>query len=163
MTGRLVAIARRGARRAPMEDIDAVAISVEAGLDGDHKGRKFPLRQVTILATEAWQATLSDLAADVDRASLPWTVRRANLLVEGVTLPRAKGGLLQVGPVHLEITNQTVPCRRMEEAQEGLFKAMYKDWRGGVTCRVISGGELVVGDAVEVLLSPPERRIRLPG
>ena len=38
-------------------------------------------------------------------------------LVEGVTLPRAKGGLIQVGPVHLEITNQTVPCRRMEEAQ----------------------------------------------
>ncbi len=146
-----------------MEEIDAVAISVEAGLEGDHKGRKFPLRQVTILESEAWQATLADLDPQVVTAALPWTVRRANLLVEGVSLPRAKGGLVQIGPVELEITNQTVPCRRMEEAQEGLFKAMYKAWRGGVTCRVVRGGEVAIGDPVEVLLSPPEHRIRLPG
>ena len=146
-----------------MEEVDAGAISLDAGLAGDHKGRKFPLRQVTILTLEGWQAALGDLGAVPADAALPWTVRRANLLVRDVALPRAKGGVVEIGPVQLEVTNQTVPCRRMEEAQQGLFKALYTDWRGGVTCRVMRGGDIALGDVVEVLVSPPEHRIRLPG
>lgn len=160
MNGRLIGIARRGERRAAMEEVDQVSITVEAGLAGDHKGAKFPLRQVTVLAVEAWQAALDDLDG---RPALPWTLRRANLLVEDVALPRARGGLIQIGPVELEVTNQTVPCGRMDEAQQGLLKALHPDWRGGVTCRVVSGGEVCIGDPVQVLLSPPERRIHLPG
>ena len=61
-------------------------ICVEAGLAGDSKGARFPLRQITVLAREAWEAA----AAALGDPDLPWTVRRANLLVEGVELPRAK-------------------------------------------------------------------------
>lgn len=143
-----------------MEEIDRVSISVEAGLVGDHKGAKFPLRQVTVLASEAWRAALDDLDG---RPELPWTSRRANLLVENVALPRARGGLVRVGPVELEVTNQTVPCGRMDEAHQGLLKALHPDWRGGVTCRVVTGGDVRIGDTVEILLSPPEHRIQLPG
>ena len=146
-----------------MVEVSAVSISVDAGLEGDHKGRKFPQRQVTVMALEDWQAALEDLAKLAAKAALPWTARRANLLVENVALPRAKGGLIRIGPVQLEVTNQTVPCRRMDEAQQGLLKALHPEWRGGVTCRVVQGGEVRIGDAVEVLLSPPEHRIRLPG
>lgn len=166
MSGRLIGIARRDARRAPMEEVSSVSISVDAGLEGDHKGRKFPQRQVTVMALESWQAALADLAELAElaaKAALPWTARRANLLVENVALPRAKGGLIRIGPVQLEVTNQTVPCRRMDEAQQGLLKALHPEWRGGVTCRVVDGGEVRIGDAVEVLLSPPEHRIHLPG
>lgn len=143
-----------------MEEIEQVSISVEAGLERDHKGTKFPLRQVTVLALEAWRAALDDLCG---RPDLPWTLRRANLLVENVALPRARGGLIQVGPVELEVTNQTVPCGRMDEAHQGLLKALHPDWRGGVTCRVVSGGAVRIDDAVHVLRSPPEHRIHLPG
>ena len=90
-------------------------------------------------------------------------MRRANLLVEGVELPRAKGGAHRVGPVRLEVTGQTYPCIRMEEARAGLLKALARDWRGGVTCRVLSGGPIALGDAVEVLVRPREVVPRLPG
>lgn len=146
-----------------MEEISAGTISVDGGLDGDHKGPKFPNRRITVLAIEAWREALAELrGADGDAVSLPWTVRRANLLVEGIRLPRARGGVLRVGSVKLEVTYPTQPCRRMEEAFPGLLKALHPDWRGGVTCRVLEGGRVTVGDEVEVLISPPEREMRLP-
>ena len=83
----------------PMDEIALGLISVEGGLSGDYKGAKFPLRQITVLAREAWEAA----AAQIGESGLPWTTRRANLLVEGVELPRAKGGLIGIGPVRLEV------------------------------------------------------------
>ena len=50
---------------------------------------------------------------------------------------------------------QTYPCARMEEAQAGLLSALAKDWRGGVTCRVLEGGPIALGDPVEVTVRPP--------
>lgn len=163
MTGTLIAIARRPARRATMEEIERGAITAERGLEGDHKGAKFPNRRITILAVEAWRQTLDDLGAGIQPVELHWTTRRANLLVEGVSLPRAAGGIISCGDVRLEITAQTVPCGRMEEACPGLLKAMRPDWRGGVTCRVLAGGSVRINDRVDVLFSPPERRNKLPG
>jgi MOSC domain-containing protein YiiM len=159
MTGRLIGIARRNVRRAPMQTTDQGLITQVAGLVGDFKGAKYPRRQVTVLALEAWQAALAEIA----QSSLPWTTRRANLLVEGVDLPRAAGGVLRIGAVHLEVTGQTYPCSRMEEAQAGLLSALAKDWRGGVTCRVLEGGAVALGDAVEVLVRPAPATRHLPG
>jgi MOSC domain-containing protein YiiM len=161
--GRLIGIARRAARRAPMETVDSVEISLEAGVAGDHKGAKFKRRAVTVLAREAWQAALVDLDAGGQTEPLEWTARRANLLVEGVRLPRAIGAALRIGQVLLEVTYPTTPCSRMDEARAGLKKALYPEWRGGVTCKVLEGGHVAVGDDVEVVQSPPERQIRLLG
>lgn len=162
--GRLLAIARRPAPFAPMEEIEQGAITTTAGLDGDHKGRKFPRRQITVLAREAWEEALAELRGKTGTSvRLPWTARRANLLVEGIRLPRAKGAILRVGTVELEVTAETNPCGRMEKAHSGLLKALHPDWRGGVTCRVLSDGAVAVGDPVEVLVAPPdETRPLLP-
>jgi MOSC domain-containing protein YiiM len=146
-----------------MQTLERAHIAAGGGVEGDYKGAKHPRRGVTVLAREAWEAALADLDGGDDRAAPPWTARRANLLVEGVTLPRAIGGIVRIGPVVLEVTYPTTPCQRMEEARAGLMRALYPDWRGGITCRVIEGGAVVLGDAVAVLLSPPERKIRLPG
>lgn len=160
--GRLIGIARRNARRAPMEEIASGLITVDGGLEGDHKGPKFPLRRITVLAREAWEEALAELP---DKGvGLSWTARRANIFVEGVALPKARGGIVRVGPsVMLEVTYPTQPCSRMEEARAGLLKALHPDWRGGITCRVLEGGEVRLGDEVEVLVSPPQHTIRLPG
>ncbi|MDZ4843051.1 MAG: MOSC domain-containing protein [Hyphomicrobium aestuarii] len=162
--GRLIGLARRSKSRAPMEELTSGMITREAGLEGCFRGAKFPRRQITILALEDWHAALADLSGIAGPPDLPWTVRRANVLVEGVRLPRAKGATLAVGPVVLEVTGETNPCHRMNEAHQGLLSALHPQWRGGVTCRVIEGGNIAIGDAVRVLSSPPERSPpRLPG
>jgi MOSC domain-containing protein YiiM len=161
--GRLTGIARRNAVRAPMEEIDAGEITVEHGLEGDHKGPKFPRRRITVLAREAWEVALAELTdADGKPVRLPWTARRANLLVDGIRLPRARGAILRIGPIKLEVTYPTQPCRRMDEAFPGLLKALHPNWRGGVTCQVLEGGPVKIGDDVEVLFAPPEKVVRLP-
>lgn len=145
--GRLIGMARRAARRAPMEEVGEAAISIAAGLEGDCKGIKFRKRQITLLALEDWLAAASEAGAP----DLPWTCRRANLLVEGLVLPRARGSILGIGPVRLEVTGQTYPCVRMEEACKGLIKALAREWRGGLTCTVLEGGRVRLGDPVTVL------------
>ncbi len=159
MAGRLIGIARRGQRRAPMQEVGEGLVTAEGGLIGDFKGAKYPRRQITVLAREAWDAAL----AEIGHPPLSWTARRANLLVEGVELPRAAGGILRIGPVRLEITAQTYPCARMEEAQAGLLSALAGDWRGGVACCVLHGGPIALGDSVEILLRPERAERRLPG
>jgi len=141
-----------------MQQVAQGRLSLEAGLAGDFKGAKHPRRQITVLSREAWEAALAELGGP----NLAWTARRANLLVAGVELPCAKGGILQVGPVRLEVTGQTYPCARMDETHQGLLKALAKSWRGGVTCRVLVGGDIAIGEAVEVLVRPPEEAPRLP-
>lgn len=161
MSGRLIGIARRDAKRAPMETLERGVITVEGGLEGDFRGPKLAARRITVLSREAWEAALGDLPPA--GAGLAWTTRRANLLVEDVRLPRAAGGVLRVGAVVLEITDQTSPCRRMEEAFPGLLKALSPDSRGGVLCRVREGGDVALGDDVEVIHAPAEHVRALPG
>lgn len=163
MIGRLIGIARREGRRKPMETMTSGVISLEAGLASDSRGAKFVTRQITVLGREDWEAALMDLADLMGPPDLPWTTRRANLLVEGVRMPRAKGGVLRIGAVELEITGQTNPCHRMEEAYQGLLRSLHPEWRGGVTCRVRTAGVVKLGDAVEVMVSPKEHNMRLPG
>lgn len=150
-----------------MEEVGSALVTVERGLEGDHKGARFPRRQITVLARDDWERALGALASagrgGGELLSLSWTVRRANLLVVGVDLPKGRGGIIEIGPVLLEVTGQTSPCARMDEAQAGLLKALATDWRGGITCRVLRGGRLSIGDAVGVMARAPQRQFHLPG
>ena len=49
----------------------------------------------------------------------------------------------------LEVTYPTTPCARMDEARAGL-RALHPEWRGGVTCKVLEGGRVAIGDNVTV-------------
>jgi MOSC domain-containing protein YiiM len=147
MTGRLIAIARRAKPRLPMESLTAATVTVEAGVEGDIRGRPGD-RQVTVLAIEAFKAAVADVPG-ADPAS-PWTMRRANLLVEGIDLPKQPGALLTIGTLTLEITGETEPCERMDAQLPGLTAALTPDWRGGVTCRVLASGRVAIGDGVGV-------------
>lgn len=132
-----------------METVGHATVSPEVGVAGDYRGamRRGPYkRQVTILEREDWDAAI----AEVDR-QIPWEERRANLLVEGVDLPQIRGKRLRIGnDVVLEVTRETDPCERMEALAPGLKAALLPDWRGGVCTFVVSGGEIAVGDAVEI-------------
>ncbi|HZX22897.1 MAG TPA: MOSC domain-containing protein [Woeseiaceae bacterium] len=140
--GRLIGIARRERKRAPMEVLERALVDPASGVAGDSRGRP-GARQVTVLTAPGW----SDACRELGR-ELPWTARRANLLVDGIPLAGTTGRRLVIGSLLLEITGELDPCSRMEEAGEGLRQALAPDWRGGVTCRVIAGGEIGVGDTV---------------
>lgn len=163
MSGRLIGIAVRSARRQPMQPIERAAVTPEAGIAGDHKGAKLKSRQVTLLALEDWQAALSDLDPAQGATELPWTARRANLLTQGLALPAASGAILAIGPVKIEVTKPVFPCTRMLEAHPDLMRALAPDWRGGVAGRVIEGGEIALGDPIWVAEEGrPWTRPRLP-
>ena len=149
-SGTLIGIARRTASRAPMEILAHGTITCEAGLTGDFRGAKFPTRQITVLAREDWEAALLDLSDLIGPPDLPWTTRRANLLVEGLSGFKRVGAQLSVGPVLLEITEENVPCHVMDILAEGLRAALQPDWRAGVACRVLRHGTIALGDKVTV-------------
>jgi MOSC domain-containing protein YiiM len=144
MTGKLIGIAKAAELRAPLREFNSSDITVEAGIDGDARGRKSN-RQVTVLFRESWDDACRDLGVE-----LPWTTRRANLLVAGVDAPQSVGGKIRIGDVTLEIMQETDPCMLMEQAHSGLKAALTPKWRGGVCCKVVSGGRIAVGDAVSI-------------
>jgi MOSC domain-containing protein YiiM len=150
-TGRLMGIARHGRPRGPMETVGHVQVTTAEGLRGDFRGAvrpgKKPKRQVSLIEAESWAAAMADLGADI-----PWFERRANLLVEGLRLPREAGKVIAIGEdLRIETTVECDPCSRMEEIAPGLKAALLPDWRGGVLGRVIQDGEIVVGDPVRIL------------
>lgn len=140
----LLDILVRDASRAPMQHRDEVEVSLQTGLEGDYRGTQ-ESRQVTVVVQEAWEAALKDLGKDV-----PWSARRANLLVDGFNLESTSGQTLHIGDITLRITGETTPCPRMEEACAGLQNALAPEWRAGVTCTVVEGGKIKVGDSVRL-------------
>jgi len=149
MPGRLIGIARKDRSHGTMETLDHVAVGVATGVHGDYRGAIHPgkpdRRQITVMAAEDWTAALAELGRPV-----PWEQRRANLLVEGIALPRETGMRLRIGLVVIEITGECYPCRRMDAVAEGLQLALRPGWRGGRVGRVIAGGRIALGDNVEV-------------
>jgi MOSC domain-containing protein YiiM len=142
VSGKLIGIAKAAQLRMPLEEMQSARVSVEAGIDGDIRGRKRD-RQITVLFRESWDDACRELGV-----SLPWTTRRANLLVEGIAAPQIAGGQIRIGDVVLEIRMETDPCDLMERAHSGLKSALTPDWRGGVCCNVVTGGQLRIGDSV---------------
>jgi len=141
---RLLAIAIRHRSRGTMHELPRAEVTGAGGVADDLRGRP-GRRQVTVLSLEDWQAACEQAG----RPDLPWTTRRANLLVSGIDQAAAAGCLLRIGTVELEVTGETAPCERMEEAWPGLRAALAVAGRGGVTCRVLRGGELAAGDPVQ--------------
>ena len=142
MTGKLIGIVRAEQLRAPLVEMQSATVSVDAGISGDARGRKTD-RQVTVLFRESWDDACRELGV-----SLPWTTRRANLLIEGVPVPHSAGGKIHIGDVVLDVRLETCPCQLMERAHTGLRAALTPNWRGGVCCNVVTGGEIHLGDPV---------------
>jgi MOSC domain-containing protein YiiM len=142
----LTGIARRAAKRAVMEKLKSCDVSTHEGVSGDFRGKPGK-RQVTVLSQEAWA-----IACESIDTTLSWTSRRANLLISGFVFDAScVGKIIHIGDLQLEITKETVPCFRMDEAHEGMQEALKSDWRGGVCCRVIHSGNIRLGDHVNIV------------
>jgi MOSC domain-containing protein YiiM len=150
MMGTLAGIARHARPKAPMEVLDHAHVTIDGGINGDFRGAVKPggrgRRQVTLMERRDWDAAMADLDRDI-----PWQEHRANLLIDGLDLPQSPGALLRIGAdVLVTVTGECDPCSRMETIAPGLKGALTPDWRGGVTAKVLSGGEIAVGDEIRI-------------
>lgn len=148
MSGKLIGIARRDKPRTPMEELTSASVSTDRGVEGDARGA-VPDRQVTLIFREDWEAACKDHGK-----ALPWTTRRANLYVEGVSGFKHVGARFRIGEVVLEVTEENPPCNLMDLQSQGLRKALEPDWRAGVACNVLTPGAIALGDRVEVVERP---------
>jgi len=145
----LKSIAIKTTSRADMQTLQSAEITVAKGITGDFRGSQVD-RQVTILSESAWQK-----ACEAVNTDLPWTIRRVNLLIDGVEFSAADvGKTIRIGNVELKITRETNPCALMDKQHQGLTVALTPDWRGGVCCNVITAGTVQTGDRVEYSFSP---------
>jgi len=144
--GRLVWIGLRPARREPMQVVQDARLVTGRGLAGDRYSRLDGGRQVTLIEAEGLRAAAGYLGVD---AVAPDAVRR-NLVTEGINLLALKGRRFRIGEAVLETTGECHPCSRMEETLGvGGYNALRS--HGGLTARVLQGGCVRLGDAIERL------------
>lgn len=145
-SGRVEWIGIRPARDQAMQTLDRVVVTPGQGLDGDRfSGRATSKRQVTLIQYEH----LPVIAACLQREAIGPEVFRRNLVVSGLNLLALKDKVFRVGDVVLEYTGLCHPCSKMEKALgPGAYNAMRG--HGGITTRVLEGGELALGSLVQV-------------
>jgi MOSC domain-containing protein YiiM len=143
--GRLEWIGQRPARRAPVLTPASAKLIAGHGVEGDrYDTKRNGPRQVTLITTEDLAATASFLG--INEIS-PKLLRR-NLVVRGINLLALKDRRFRIGAALLEGSGECAPCSRMEEALgPGGYNAVRG--HGGITARVIEGGEIRIGDVVE--------------
>ncbi len=136
--GRVEAIWIKRGKRAPMDGVEQAEMIVGKGLVGNaNQGGR---RQITIIAAEAWERVMAQLTANIHPSA-----RRANIMVRGLNLENTRKRVLLLGECRVKIFTETKPCERMDEVLPGLKTALYKNWGGGASGQVITGGTLRVG------------------
>jgi MOSC domain-containing protein YiiM len=114
------------------------------GLSGNaNQGGK---RQITLIDEARWREAQEELGTDVDPSA-----RRANVLLRGIDLEGQRGRMLRIGRCVVRIYNETRPCEQMDDAHEGLRKALQPRWRAGAYGEIVEGGVIQTGDTAEWL------------
>lgn len=135
------------ASRLPMQSKGTVEVEAGKGIVGDrYHGTRH--RHVTVQSRE----TL-DEAAEAYGRDVPSHLTRRNLTLSHGVIPRDPGSRLRIGQVLLEAVRVAAPCKLLDDTiGPGAQGALRR--RAGTVFRVLEGGTVSVGDAVE-LLSPP--------
>lgn len=145
--GRVEWIGIRPRRGGAVEVMDEATLIKDRGLEGDHRGKKNGgIRQVTLIQWEH----LGVIAALCGREFVDPALLRRNIAVKGISLSALKNRVFRLGSALLEGTGICHPCSRMEEnLGQGGYNAVRG--HGGITARVIQGGIIKSGDAVEAI------------
>ena len=144
MPGRVEALWTKRMKGGPMDPQDALQVVARTGIkdNADWGGT----RQITIIEKERWEAMMAELGgADVDPSE-----RRANVMVSGCDLGDSRHHILHLGDVRIEIRGETRPCEQMDDAHQGLRKAMAPPWNGGAYGVILDDGEVRLGDPVHL-------------
>ena len=141
--GTVLALALRPEKGGAMTLAESLTLTPTDGVIGDHGTSK--RRQVTLLDVTAWQTACAEVDNEMD-----WTIRRSNILVSNLNLKDLVGVEIHIGNTLVEIIGEVVPCHVMDHAHEGLKQALKPEWRGGVYGRIITTGQVSVGDNITI-------------
>lgn len=138
MMAKVTHVFRAPKKRAPMEEL-AEAVAVEnLGFEGCAHAR--PGKREVLLMDEE---TLRSFG-------LAPGIVRENVTTEGLEVNGLKvGQKLKIGEVELQVSLVCDPCEQIEALREGLQVAM--EGKRGMLCRVLRGGLLRRGDAIELM------------
>jgi MOSC domain-containing protein YiiM len=126
------------APRRPMRGVEEVMAVADRGLEGCRHSRPGSRRQVLLVDSE----TLESFGL------APGQVKE-NITTRGVRLNElGEGQRLGIGQAVLEVTGPCAPCSRMDEIRMGLQQELHG--RRGILCRVVEGGRIRRGDAIQV-------------
>jgi MOSC domain-containing protein YiiM len=144
--GKVVWIGLRPRRKVAMSVVEMAQIDADAGLVGDHYGSRSGARQVTLIQAES----LRSIASHLGRSDVAAIDVRRNIVTQGINLMALKDRQFRIGDAVLQTTGECHPCSRMEEV---LGVGGYNAVRGfgGITARVVKGGTIGIGDAIEAL------------
>lgn len=126
-------------RRLPMEKLAEIYAVEDSGFEGCAHARPGGKRQVLLVDNETLE--LMELRPGIIREN----ITTSGLNVNGLAL----GQQLRVGGSRLEVTAVCTPCDLMEKIRPGLRREL--SGRRGMLCRVLAGGTIRQGDAIEKL------------
>ena len=139
MRGTIIHLQLKIARDVPMRRTESMRAIAEQGIEGDVNARAGSLRQVLLMDEE----TLAQFGLQPGRI-------RENITTRGIDLKSlARGARVRAGGALFEITIPCAPCEFIDEIQPGLREKMIG--QRGMLARVIEGGEIKIGDSVEVV------------
>ncbi|CAN5688879.1 MOSC domain-containing protein [soil metagenome] len=139
----IVAIHVAKATRLPMRAFDSVEVEAGKGIVGDrYHGSKH--RHVTVQSADALAEATEIFGSDV-----PAGLTRRNITVSHGVVPRTPGERIRIGDVLLEVVRVAAPCKLLDDTiGAGAQHALRH--RGGSVFRVLEGGDVAVGDVVDL-------------
>jgi MOSC domain-containing protein YiiM len=110
--------------------------------------------QVTLIAAEALEEIASSTSVAVAEGQ-----HRRNIVTRGVDLVGLARSRFRVGEALFEFDRPRPPCRYIQSVSErGMTKALGRT-RGGICARVVEGGTIRAGDAIDVVSNEGEVRL----
>lgn len=129
-------------RGVPMKAVEHATVTAGHGIEGD-RYRNTRHRHVSVQSAEDL-AEASELLGSVIEPSMT----RRNITVRGVNVPTKPGTQFSIGDVRLEVVRIAAPCRLLDDdIGDGARVALRR--RAGSIMRVLSDGEIALGDLVE--------------
>ncbi|HFA47512.1 MAG TPA: MOSC domain-containing protein [Bacteroidetes bacterium] len=135
----------RPKKRDAVKEVEELMASEKEGLAGDHYSGRSGKRQVTLIQKEHLDTIASILKKEIEPS-----LTRRNIVVSGINLLALKDMKFRVGEVELQMTGLCHPCTRMEENfGPGGYNAMRG--HGGITAKILKGGNIKIGDEVKLI------------
>jgi MOSC domain-containing protein YiiM len=145
--GRIEAIYTAAAEGEPMQGHETVQLVAGVGIPGDRyalgtghfSDPKYADKQLTLVEAEV-----------ADRVGLRQDETRRNVITRGIVLEELIGRRFRLGGTEIRGIRPCDPCSYLEgRTRPGLTRDMAH--KGGLRAEILAGGEVRVGDSIEVL------------